>query len=734
MTPQPRPSAPGGPGGPGPGGWRSPLSAGRLTLRFLLVLLALPLSGVLLGAAPVAAAPLASEEVLDAARAFARVFDGVPALAARTRGEAGAVPPEALLPAREHLRAVERAEGQNPFLWVAWGIVAAGSQDPAGASRAYRRASDLAGNDLAVRWRLVKVFQALDRHEEAQQELQRLRLLRLHLGLDRLSFVAQELTQAARALTAAGEKEAAEQTLALAAEFDPVSPEVHLARAGLFVRRGRLLDPVFLRTIGGALRGFYADLPVRYAIAVNGLAALLTALPLALLLMAAVLAIRTFPLLHHDVTEVTRFRLSAEAQRAAALVLLLLPLLLGLGALWFSCFALVLLAAYLRGRERIVASVALLLTALMPDGASGLALLYDATTSPRVAALMEIERGGRSRGLLTAVTRWAAQEPAEVLPLLAQGLIYRRRGELEEARTTYQRVLALAPSLPAAHVNLGNIAFLQGEPDRARQAYERALAFRPDDPIALFNLSQFQTERLEVERAKASYEAAVARRPALAGRLAVATQAGANRVLVDAPVPVEELWRVAVAGSRDTEALAGALWGGRLPYVPFTAAPWVLGGAALLVWLVAFVQGARGHALPCEKCGRPFCPKCQRFFKEGRLCARCAAAFKREGVGETTKTLRVREHEAHLARGRRFAFVLSLLFPGAGHLYTGSAVVGFLLLLAALWAAFQGLLLPWALPVLHLPQPAEDLFALAGGLVVLACYGWSIRARKKGTA
>ena len=730
VTEQPRLSAPGGPGAPGPGGWRCSLPAFR---RIAPLVLSLSLCGALLLPAPAASAALASEEVVDAARAFARVFDGVPALAARARGEAGSIPPNALLQAYDHLKTLEREEGKNPFLWVAWGIAAAAGQDAAGASRAYRHASELAGNDLAGRWLLVKVFQALGLEGEAHQELQRLRLLRLRLGLDRLTFVAQDLTLTARQLAAVGQGEAAEQTLALATEFDPVSPEVHLARAGLLLRQRRLLDPKLPRAIASALQGFYADLPVRFALAVNLLAALLIALPLSLLFLATVVAVRDFPLLHHDVTEATRFRLSVQAQRALAFLLLLLPLLLGLGALWFACFALVLLAAYLRGKERVVASVALLLTALVPYGAVGLALLYDATTSPRVAALMEVERGGRGRGLLESLTQWAAREPAEVLPLLAQGLIHRRRGELAEARAAYQRALFLAQDLPEAHVNLGNVAFMLGERERARQAYERALTLRPNDPITLFNLSQYQTERLQLEQAKASYEAAMAGRPSLAERLAIATQSGAERLLVDAPVPLDRVWRLAVAGSADTDVLAAALWGGRLPYVPLARAPWVLGGAALLVWLVAFVRVTRGAALPCEKCGRPFCRKCQRFFKEGRLCARCAAAFKREGVGETTKTLRVREHEAYRARARWWAFVLSLVFPGAGHLYAGASLVGFLLLLVALWAGLQGLLLPWVLPALHLPQPAERLFAASGGAVVLACYLWSLRARKKVT-
>ncbi|MBI4390480.1 MAG: hypothetical protein HY575_01230, partial [candidate division NC10 bacterium] len=228
MTPWPRPS--------GPGGWRRIPAALGVTLRLLgLLFTCVPILGVLVFAEPAAAAPLASEEVLDAARAFARVFDAVPALSARARGEAASVPAETLPAAQQVLRALEREEGTNPFFWAAWGIVGDAGQDAAGAARAYRRASELAGNGLAARWRLLKIFQALGREEEARQEWQQLRRLRLRLGLDRVTFIADELTFAARAFAAAGQGEAAEQTVALAAEFDPVSADVHLARAGLLL-------------------------------------------------------------------------------------------------------------------------------------------------------------------------------------------------------------------------------------------------------------------------------------------------------------------------------------------------------------------------------------------------------------------------------------------------------------------------------------------------------------------
>jgi len=54
-----------------------------------------------------------------------------------------------------------------------------------------------------------------------------------------------------------------------------------------------------------------------------------------------------------------------------------------------------------------------------------------------------------------------------------------RDGRLEEARTGFAEVIKLAPTLAAAHFNLGLVLQEQGKYDEAIQSFQRALAFQP---------------------------------------------------------------------------------------------------------------------------------------------------------------------------------------------------------------------------------------------------------------
>ena len=94
------------------------------------------------------------------------------------------------------------------------------------------------------------------------------------------------------------------------------------------------------------------------------------------------------------------------------------------------------------------------------------------------------------RRYVEAVALVRAQKPAEALPLLKQlsqdypgermvrmmlGQVLFNRGELEEARTHFERAVALDNSTPRVYNFLGNYHLLQGDYAKAREMYQHAV-------------------------------------------------------------------------------------------------------------------------------------------------------------------------------------------------------------------------------------------------------------------
>jgi tetratricopeptide (TPR) repeat protein len=111
------------------------------------------------------------------------------------------------------------------------------------------------------------------------------------------------------------------------------------------------------------------------------------------------------------------------------------------------------------------------------------------------------------------------QRPEKVgSPRSDAGAWYQRGCELEEtdvtaAREAYERCLALDPSHPDAHVNLGRMLHESGDAAAAENHYRRALAGRADDATAAFNLGVALEDLGRDLEAIDAYENAVALDP-----------------------------------------------------------------------------------------------------------------------------------------------------------------------------------------------------------------------------
>lgn len=128
-------------------------------------------------------------------------------------------------------------------------------------------------------------------------------------------------------------------------------------------------------------------------------------------------------------------------------------------------------------------------------------------------------------GALLVVSGCSSDEPEEkaeterpalsdeaVAKLVENGASLLAAGEIDEARTTFESVLEVAPGNVLAHYNLGLIAQEDGDPDAAIAHYDGALATDPTYAPALYNKA-ILLEKRDLDEAVALYERALKSQP-----------------------------------------------------------------------------------------------------------------------------------------------------------------------------------------------------------------------------
>lgn len=108
-----------------------------------------------------------------------------------------------------------------------------------------------------------------------------------------------------------------------------------------------------------------------------------------------------------------------------------------------------------------------------------------------------------------------APENARLLNRL--GTLYARYGRFEEARVQFQAASRDQAYVPAL-VNMGNIAYLEGDLDEARRSWERVLAVEADNATALLGIARLEFAAERYAAAEEAHARLVQLDPALAER------------------------------------------------------------------------------------------------------------------------------------------------------------------------------------------------------------------------
>jgi tetratricopeptide (TPR) repeat protein len=584
---------------------------------------------------------------------------------------------------------------------------------------------------LVESWRAR--HRALREHDLARAEEARKRTLadKRELAIENLlPFAGAEVLDTERSVAARSPDDALQDAL-FAVELAPDLAAAHLALARARFARDPTEPMPALRALAAGLAAAVRDPRTARALVGDLASALLGAILVASAATVVLLLARRLRLFLHDFGHLPLLRSGSRAQAAlVALVLLGVPLAMRLGP-FVAVFTLAAAAwLYLSWRERVVATVALLCVVALPWLAWRVAEQV-AWSGTLAESVYELERGGDSGALAARLEARAADLPAPAL--LALGRHYKRRGDLERALRWYEAASAASHSAEA-QVNLGNVLFLRGDLEGAKAAYLRAV----DGPAAgdrvpsaatlaaaQYDLSKLYLRLAAVEQSIEARKKAQQQDAAYLARYGSDDDFSANLWLVDAVVPLDQVTALArtdpgpAAVGADVEArLAGA--------VPRRAWPWLPLGLTAALWVLALAGRWWHPAVPCAKCGRAACRRCDGV--PGPLCGQCVNVYQRSGTVEAKdRTLKEAQVRRHARRSEIAVRALALVGGGAGHVFGGRPVRGFLILAGL---AFLGMVAWLREGVLSPPQPSP--YAAAGKLLVAVPAGlalWALAVR-----
>jgi tetratricopeptide (TPR) repeat protein len=566
------------------------------------------------------------------------------------------------------------------------GIQPAPQQDKVIDVRAARAA---AGNTFESLWSSYVKAAAkgdLEASRNVLRELRRLRIERNILALDTfaLAHVALGLDQLQK-----GDREAAASEFQGAAALHPYLPDAYFAMALLELKSVPLgIVPAVRDMATGVMAPLHTAQGRQRAVMLL-VAALLLTLFATTTIVAVALLLRHGALLLHDLEEALGGR-GRPIPIALFVVLLLLPALTLQGYGWLPFWWLTLVFVYLGRLEKVVVGLLLLLGLAVGPLVQTLEGGAKAQQNRLYrAAVSSLEGGPDSRALadLEDAVRKYTDDRDLVYLLAAQ---YKKAGRYEDAAALYRDILRGEPNDAIALNNLANIEFAGGEFPAAIARYKQGIESNPSQEIAAtfyYNLSLAHLQRFEYQPAQEARSQADRAASGLVHEYdRLWKYDKGDYAVVDLGLDEDQV-AAKFAGVEDgvgKKNLAGkTLPAGDLQrWLPSMRNRFSAFVALFIVLTLAIsrVRGKKMFTRHCLKCGTPFCRHCHLGMATEGLCTQCHHLFMvRDGVSGPARNQKLLEVQKEDERRGRIFRLLSILSPGAGHVYAQRVLVGFLI-------------------------------------------------------
>jgi tetratricopeptide (TPR) repeat protein len=602
------------------------------------------------------------------------------------------------------------------------------------------RQASPAASSFDVLWAAYKKAEAKSDSEAVQAAMREIRRLRIERNIRSLETMALARVGDGVAALRSGETARAEAAFRDAVALDPHLPDAYFGLAQYDVKKGPLgLVPAMKDTLAGTMARLRTARGGHYLFTL-----LVPVMLLALLATAIVfgltIVIRDGSLLKHDFEESFGPGRRSLALGLAAIILLL-PAMLFQGWAWLPLWWLAMLFIYMGWAERIVALALILLCVVSAPLVKTMESRLRAQQNPLFwASLIALEGGPDTRAVAQLEEAQRANgDDRDFIYLL--GAQYKKAGRYEDGAALYREALRSDPKDPIALNNLANLEFAGGEFPAAIARYKQGIESGPPVPLAAtfyYNLSLAHLQRFEYQPAQEAKTQADRLDSSLVHTYdSLWKYDKGDYAVVDLGLSSDEVWAKFAGATQgivqknqagkgapaaDLQSLLPTL-ANRLTVFPLVA---LLAIAILRRW-----RGGKAFTMRCLKCGTPFCRRCHLGQVAGGLCSQCHHLFLvRDGVSGPARNRKLLEVQKEEGRRDRVFRALSLLVPGAGHLYAHRAGMGILLVFVWSVVLAAGLLTGRLLPLTEASGDLSKPWGLGvGALVLLVVYVLANRSK-----
>lgn len=346
---------------------------------------------------------------------------------------------------------------------------------------------------------------------------------------------------------------------------------------------------------------------------------------------------------------------------------------------------------YMKGKERVmiycVIAISVLIVLMLPL----FSLFLGASQDKTLRGVVKI-----NDGIYTGESPEIVRSDRSYESIFTYALVLKRKGHYDEAIRMYKELLNQRDDAKIYN-NLANCYVGLGNYDMALIHYNKALQLTKM-ASTYYNLSQLYREIFKFSDAGEYYQDAVRIDPQKVTFYNSVKGTSVNRFVMDETLSNKELWSLAFKGypyyksSMFLERMLSFTDRG------FSIVLYLL----LMLGFSIYDRYVSYGAYRCRRCGEIYCSTCEKRISHEDVCLTCFKTLvKVSELGPKERIERILEIQRYKNNRNQRLKILTLIFPGSGHIYYGWSVYGFLILLSFTFFLFSTLL--W----LYIPTPVS---------------------------